>query len=197
MSHVGLRELWQLPLPENRRYRRYNASSLAAQILSRGRRVFGWPGGERERRRYNEMERTQRMVDSARCCPLRVAELLLRQRVLATISPAARDSSSGSRYTMTGVSQRWYDLRSCRPSWITEGPGQRGVPRCAGSLSRQRMPCGSSWWFRMWSCRDRSHSCWRTAAACVVANSDQQTGRWRPARSARRRAIRNPDQLTR
>ena len=37
----------------------------------------------------------------------------------------------------------------------------------------------------------------RTATACLVANSDQQTGRWRPARSARHRARRNPSHLRR
>ena len=37
----------------------------------------------------------------------------------------------------------------------------------------------------------------RTAPACLVANLDQQTGRWRPARSARHRARRNPSHLRR
>ena len=124
------REPWQLSLPEIRGYRGYNARSHAAHILSRGGRDCGWPSSERERRRCSEMVRTHRMVDSASCCTLQVLELLLRQRVLAEMSPAARDSSLGSRYTMNGISQRWYGLRSCRPPWITEGPcRQSPLPR--------------------------------------------------------------------
>ena len=43
-------------------------------------------------------------------------------------------------------------------------------------------------------------ACWSvraTAAACLVANSSQQTGRWRPARSAPHRVRMSPDQPTR
>ena len=49
------RELCQLPLRENRRYRRCNARSLVAHILSRGGEECGWPGGERERGGCSEM----------------------------------------------------------------------------------------------------------------------------------------------
>ena len=81
MDMESERELCQFPLPERRRYQRYSARSLSAYILSRGRRECGWPGGERNRRRCSEMARMHWMVDSASCCPLRPAELLLRQRV--------------------------------------------------------------------------------------------------------------------
>ena len=93
------RELSQLSLPERRRHRRYNAGS-------RG---------------------TLQTVDSASCCLLRLAELPFRQRVPAAFSPAARDSSSGSRNKLIGIRQRWCGLRTCKPLRITEGPGQRSL----------------------------------------------------------------------
>ena len=61
-------------------------------------------GNGSEREPWQLSLRTRWMVDSASCSLLRVAELLLRQRVLAAIFVAARDSSSGSRYIVTGLS---------------------------------------------------------------------------------------------
>ena len=93
-----------------------NADDTDATMLDpEGGRACGWPGW------------TLQTVDSASCCLLRLAELPFRQRVPAAFSPAARDSSSGSRNKLIGIRQRWCGLRTCKPLRITEGPGQRSL----------------------------------------------------------------------
>ena len=61
--------------------------------------------------------------------------------------------------------------------------GARGGSGCAAA--RHIFKATASW-------ADRASSC-----TCLVANSDQQTGQWRPARPARRRALKLPDRATR
>ena len=129
------------------------------------------------------------MVDSARCCPLRVGEFPFRPRVLAAFSPAARDSSLGSRYKMTGISQRWCGLRSCKLFRITEGPGQRFLRRqrlyrqCLTLRRRGRRdfaalfltcPSGRSracWIERFLQERDLSESTWPMTSAANAFSS--------------------------
>ena len=76
---------------------------------------------------------------------------------------------------------------------------QKQTSKAVGSIHShqamrcKRMPCGSSWWFMMCSCRARSQSCCqlgRPRGVFVYLSGGQlkPTDRgWRPGRSARRR----------
>ena len=135
---------------------------------------------------WQDMSRNQSLTKGSKWILRRSAALLL-----GSSSTRAAAGVGG------GVAQRWYG----RPPHVLAGARWRLLVATspAAASGHHTEPHGGG------GCTPKEHfhtaaASWSiraTAAACLVANSDQQTGPWQPARHARRRARMSPGQPTR
>ena len=119
--------------------------------LEEGQIVDGQAENETD---VDAVKRCVNALDGRQCqlLPVRAAELLFRQRVLAAISPPARDSTSGSRYKMTIPTLVWSALlqtfpehRRTRAAWCAAvrrfSPSATALS--TSSSAKKTRPCNS------------------------------------------------------